>query len=89
MPFSWGKKQNFKNGAPVVIYNIDSLGTTYDGIVRGKSFVHTIDSYIVELTAESKARLYTDRTMQLRNDPEADEWDCIDITEACLKRPGE
>lgn len=91
MPFEWGKKQNFKNHEPVVIYNLDSSGTTYEGIIRGKSFLHFIDSYIVELTPESKARIYSmgHRSDHLKHDPDGDEFDCISLTEACLKRPGE
>jgi len=86
MDLTWNKKQNFKNNEEVVIYNIDDRGTIYQGQIKGKSFINALDSYIVELSLESQARLYADRTEQLRNDAEADKWECIAITEACLMR---
>lgn len=78
MPFEWGKKQEFTNGERIIIYNIGH-DREYSGIVRGKSFEHYIDSYIIELDKESKQSLKNGDGTPYR-------WDCISITEACLKR---
>lgn len=79
MPFAWGRKQEFKNGESVVIYGL-GLIREFTGKVRGKSFENAIDTYIVELDEEAK--------MAFPN-PDGSrpyEWDCITLTEACLKR---
>lgn len=74
--YEFGVKRNFMNGQAVIISDLGD-GEEYSGMVRGKSFDHVVDSYIVELTPESKERFQKHSTQW--------DWDCISITESCLR----
>lgn len=77
-----GKKLLLTNGEPVIICKLGD-DQEYTAVVKGKSFVHVLDNYIVELTPESKARWRWPKDDYGHGGP----WDCICLTEACLKRP--
>lgn len=80
MPFAWGRKQEFGNDEPVILYKLGFDGE-YKGKIKGKSFLNAIDSYIVELDPEAK------RSIRNEDGSLPYKWDCISITEACLRRP--
>ena len=69
----FGDHWNFKNNDRVVIYNLDQTGREWKGTIRGKVSDNVIDTYIVE----PDEKLSPDY-----------EFDCIAMTEACLKPLG-
>lgn len=68
--FKFGDHWNFANGDRVFVYNIDDSNKEWPGTIRGKSMHHIIDSYIVWMDEPINA-----------NYP----YDCISITEGCIK----
>lgn len=74
--YIFGQKRNFYNGQHVIISDLGD-GQEYDGLIRGKGLDHVVDSYLVELSPSTKQRFKA-------KDP-AWEWDCILLTEACLR----
>jgi hypothetical protein len=66
-------KLDLKNGERVVIHSLGFPGE-FDGTVCGKSFEsQTTDHYTIRLSDESRKRWLTP-------------WDCVDVTESCLRR---
>lgn len=74
--YVFGNKRNFYNGQPIIISDLGD-GKEYHGVVRGKSMDHVIDHYIIELHPKTKE-------IFRKINPDF-EWDCISITEACLR----